>query len=183
MMGTVLSWLKVNTLKKCRLTGHFRVRGGCSVTKEMFDQVMIFVEGAYNQKFPQEWLTAAWSLFSEMDNHLVGLGARRMVEESEESPSPIKWLRCVKAIQQEALEERRTRETKARLEVQRQLPAVTGAGLLPDLNVGANAPRYPGLGLRQILAVRALETAGMGHEEALREVRGRGKLAESVGEQ
>ena len=185
------------------------------MTKATFDQIIAFLEGAYGRQFDDNQVMVAWGIFSRMDEHLVGLAAKRMVEEGEESPSPMRWLRRVKTLQQEAREDQIHRQAKTRVDELRRLTGrapryatiaqprrsdetdqeritylqslvgtedqdgIAKAGDCRDLielllnHMGERAPKYPGMGLNQILAVRELEKQGVAHEEALQRVGGK----------
>lgn len=81
-----------------------------------FDQVVIFLQGAYQRSFPEQAVTVAWGIFQNLDASLVMRGAVKMVESGEEFPSPMKWLKHVKELQAEGRHERARVETTERID-------------------------------------------------------------------
>lgn len=77
-----------------------------------FNEVVIFLQGAYGRVFPENVVTVAWGLLQRYPGPVVQQAAIQMIEENEEYFVPMKWLQRAKMIQREAREEQTARKMR-----------------------------------------------------------------------
>ena len=149
-------------------------------TEKRCAEILTWLEGVYNLAFREEFHRAAWTLLHDYPDDVIGLAAQRMVDEGEHDPSPAAWLRRAKALLAERRQARQLELTQERLDALRLPHASASTGreefektfAQMGENFGRSAPKYPSMGLREILAVRALvEDGGKAHDEAYKTVR------------
>ena len=144
--------------------------------RKRFGEIMLWLEGAYERAFSEQAHKAAWSLLAGYPNDIVGNAANLMVDEGENFPSPAMWFRRVKIIQAERRRAEQMQLTQDKIDGSRQLPHASESSGYEEFkrtlailteNIGRSAPEYPGMGVREVLAVRALiEHGGKTHDEA-----------------
>ena len=144
--------------------------------RKRFGEIIMWLEGVYERGFSEQAHKAAWSLLAGYPNDVAGDAAKLMIDEGEIAPSPAAWLRRVKAVQAERRRAEQIQLTQDKVDGSRQLPHASESSGYEEFkhtlammaeSIGRSAPEYPGMGVREVLAVRALvEHGGKTHDEA-----------------